>query len=238
MPKVIQAALMAISMVVGMGIGASSCNSTSGNTHVREDSCCGLGDSKPEPPRVAHAVNIRPSDIKERSYSDEDGRSYLIHYYESEERSEVLHGVCYVRGRTYIERKDYVHGELDGLWVTMDLSGVVFSVDSYRRGKQHGLSLLWGENGELQKASTYSHGNLDGVTVSFDSERLLMEQSAFSSGSLQGVSREWNDPTSDWPAFEKWYFKGKLNGWSAKWTPEGTLRDVELWEDGKLVRTE
>ena len=100
--------------------------------------------------------------------------------------------------------------------------GARVSEVSYLKGRQHGLSRFWYNNGNIRSTFSYNTGVLDGNSTYYYRNGNIQNLTYYRQGVKHGLAIDW------WPEGKKSFVESYVNGF-----PEGVWRS--WWPNGKLA---
>jgi len=113
--------------------------------------------------------------------------------------------------------------DYEGQWLAWYRNGSKHYEENYKNGKRNGFSPVWYENGDVKAELNYIEGKMDGL------------QSFWYLNRRKIMTRIYNNGVSVSSVF--WDKNGVINK-KELFDPKGNPLKVEVFEKGKLVRTE
>ena len=130
-------------------------------------------------------------------------------------------------------RGNYVNGNKDGMWITYNYRGFVFTVESYKNGVKNGAFINFDDSGNMKEEYYYKNGNLNGHKRTFATGERLMHDVIYINGALNGLSQifyESNDKVQ-----EEGYYKNGVRDSVTKWfNTDGKLMAEYFYKNGKF----
>lgn len=123
-------------------------------------------------------------------------------------------------------RGNYISDQKDGLWRSYHHTGLLNAVDTYKKGKRHGLSLTIDRRGFLKKEAMYVDGKLNGTYREFSYGGRPIKIMEYRNGLLNGLKKLYYNGKPDKVLEESYYKNGKKDG-IAKWFSEDGLLIAE-----------
>lgn len=163
-----------------------------------------------------------PSSDTVRSKSDfrQDGKiAYVTMYH--------LTGKIQAKGK-------YIDEQKDSLWTFYDERGTLLSTDTYLKGKKNGPSKIYFANGAVSEERNYKNDLLEGAFKQlFDDKKGVRAEGAYLANEFDGKC-SWYYPNGI-AAAQGFYEKGVKKGvWLYK-TEKGTIKEKEVWQNGKQL---
>lgn len=128
---------------------------------------------------------------------------------------------------------DYLNGQRHGTWVEYEpYTKVVRIMDTYYKGKLHGVSLRINRDGKLTAKRSYYQDQLHGSTLIFENNKVIEEKN-YTYGVLEGVSIKYYENGNKME--EANFVNGEMDGLAKWYDREGNLKFQYLYKNGKLV---
>ena len=129
----------------------------------------------------------------------------------------------------------YINEQKDSVWNFYDtIMGKLLSTDIYVNGKKNGASKVYFRNGAVSEERNYKNDLLEGSFKQlFDDKKGVRAEGAYVANEFNGKC-SWYYPNGV-AAAQGFYDKGVKKGvWLYK-TEKGTIKEKEVWQNGKLL---
>ena len=131
--------------------------------------------------------------------------------------------------------------QVTGTVIYRDHGGDVKQIAQYRNGRLDGLVLEWTgcactpAGGHLYQKTTYRNGRRVGIRTRWYRSGHPWGVARYDSSGVTSLNTVW------WENGNKMYegrFRGETpEGVHTNWNEDGTLRDIQQWQDGKVIKT-
>lgn len=121
----------------------------------------------------------------------------------------------------------------DGNVIEYYKSGKRLSLTPVVRGKVHGWTVGWFENGRTEVKEHFKNGVSDGTRTRWYSNGQVRSITTIRNGQIEGVFREWYENGK--PFREVAMKNGKPDGPAVSWSPNGQVAESFTYANGTLV---
>lgn len=129
----------------------------------------------------------------------------------------------------------YKDGKQHGLEIMWYENGQKYSEINYRDGKKHGLQNLWYENGQKESELTRKDGEFHGPVTKWWENGNMCYSKNYLDGEYHGLSTEWHE--NGQKKNETNYNDGEKNGLQTWWDNDGNVIRQSRWKIGREVET-
>jgi antitoxin component YwqK of YwqJK toxin-antitoxin module len=127
----------------------------------------------------------------------------------------------------------YKDGKQHGLEIMWYENGQKYSEINYRDGKKHGLQNLWYENGQKESELTRKDGEFHGPVTKWWENGNMCYSKNYLDGEYHGLSTEWHE--NGQKKNETNYKDGEKNGLQTWWDNDGNVIRQSRWKIGREV---
>lgn len=127
----------------------------------------------------------------------------------------------------------YKDGELDSIYHSYSLKGILASEEHYSDGKLNGPIVKWYENGQVFTEGQFVDGMMDGSWMMFYSDGALASTANYVMGTGQQIGYE----MSGYKCLVTNYVDNQKHGLETYYNPDGTVAKTTVYEYGEEVET-
>lgn len=163
-------------------------------------------------------------------YPGEQIKSILQYKFEGK----IIYAKLFHPEGTQMAKGKYVGREIrDSIWSFYDINGNVLSVETYRYGKKHGLSIIFLPDGSKSRELVYRNDTLNGPVVEYLDGTQIKFKGVYKNGALDGEATYYRTDGSISSTGQ--YHNGNREGFWVRFDKKTKMPSKEFYLNGQLL---